>query len=62
MSDLQKAFEDGIDLGLKLARLCARDAADCEERHGSPRVATGLRDLATALEGAPSTGYPRYGQ
>lgn len=62
MSDLQKAFEDGIDLGLKLARLCARDAADYEQGHGAPSAAAALRDLATDFENAPYTGYPRYQQ
>ncbi|MBL3743432.1 hypothetical protein IQ261_04150 [Mycobacteroides abscessus subsp. massiliense] len=62
MSDLQKAFEDGIDLGLKLARLCAADAADYEQGCGAPSAATALRNLTTVLENAPFTGYPRYQQ
>lgn len=60
MSDLQKAFEDGIDLGLRLARLFAGDAADYEQGHGAPSAATALRNLTTVLENAPFTGYPRY--
>lgn len=58
---LQTAFQEGIDLGLQLARVCLSDAADYEEtaKDGGPVIADRMRKYVTVLCMMPTT-YPPY--
>ncbi|KPG34352.1 MULTISPECIES: hypothetical protein [Mycobacteroides] len=58
---IQTAFQEGIDLGLRLARLCLSDAADYEEtaEDGGPVIADRMRKYVTVLSSMPIT-YPPY--
>lgn len=58
---IQTAFQEGIDLGLQLARLSLSDVADYEEtaEDGGPVIADRLRKYVTVLSMLPTT-YPPY--
>ncbi|EIC64344.1 hypothetical protein [Mycobacteroides abscessus] len=58
---IQTAFQEGIDLGLQLARLSLSDVADYEEtaEDGGPVVADRMRKYVTVLSMLPTT-YPQY--
>lgn len=58
---IQTAFEEGIDLGLRLARVCLSDAADYEEtaKDGGPVIADRMRKYVGILSSMPMA-YPPY--
>jgi len=58
---IQTAFQDGIDLGMELARLSLAGVADYEEtaEDGGPVIADRIRQYVTVLAVMPTT-YPPY--